>query len=31
LHIQPDVDLRVFCEDEQRALMRFLHERAVET
>jgi hypothetical protein len=31
LHIQPDVDLRAFCEDEQRALMRFLRERAAET
>jgi hypothetical protein len=31
MHIQPDVDLRVFCEDEQRALMRFLRDRALET
>lgn len=27
LHIQPDVDLRVFCEEEQYALMRFLRAR----
>jgi Nucleotidyl transferase AbiEii toxin, Type IV TA system len=30
LHIQPDVDLRTFCKDQQRALVRFLRERALE-
>jgi len=30
LHIQPDVELRTFCEDQQRALVGFLRDRALE-
>jgi hypothetical protein len=30
LHIHPDVELRTFCEDQERALVGFLRERALE-